>query len=143
MKEQDIKGKKRLGKLLKNCREGLELSQQQVADYLHIDRTTYTKYEGGRLPDIKVLIELAELYRVELTEFASCFTLSQRPKPVSAAFSSPNAALMEDEEYLPLTDDEKRLLTYYRNSIRKRTISEAAKVVMIEDASGLWADIDE
>lgn len=48
MKEQDIKGKKRLGKLLRNCREGLELSQQQVADYLHIDRTTYTKYEGGR-----------------------------------------------------------------------------------------------
>ena len=144
MKEQDIKGKKRLGKLLRNCREGLELSQQQVADYLHIDRTTYTKYEGGRLPDMKSLIELAELYRVELTVFASCFTVSQEPKPVSAAFSSPNGTtLKDDEDYLPLPDDEKRLLTYYRNCIRKRTINEYAKVVMIEDASGLWADIDE
>ena len=68
-------------------------------------------------------------------------TGAESPYPLHSAANG--TALKDDEDYLPLTDDEKRLLTYYRNCIRKRTINEYAKVVMIEDASGLWADIDE
>lgn len=130
--------KLRLSKLLRTCRVGLDLSQQQVADYLHIDRSTYAKYENGRMPDLKCLLDLAELYRVDVSAFASCFRARRKKPDIKPKLAAEVSTIQDDAEYLPMTDDEKRLLTYYRNSIRKKIINETAKLVMLEDAVGPW-----
>ena len=48
---------------LKDIREDLDITQQQVANYLHIKQNTYSQYENGHreLP-ISVLISLAKYY---------------------------------------------------------------------------------
>ncbi len=48
---------------LKDLREDSDLTQSEVADYLHIKQNTYSQYENGQrqLP-ISVLIQLAKYY---------------------------------------------------------------------------------
>ena len=54
---------------LKFLRESRQLSQRQVADALHIERSTYTSYETGRSePSLQNLKRLAALYQVS-TDF--------------------------------------------------------------------------
>lgn len=50
---------------LKDLREDSDLTQQTVADYLHIKQNTYSQYESGnrQLP-IDILVKLAEFYNV-------------------------------------------------------------------------------
>lgn len=56
-------------KNLLNCRKRCDLTQQQVADLLNINRTTYTKYETGvSEPSFEILRQLAILYDVEITK---------------------------------------------------------------------------
>jgi len=55
------------------------LTQQQLADYLQVDRSTYSYYESGRTKlSIEVMVKLANFYRVSYTEFLW-------PEPVEAA----------------------------------------------------------
>ena len=43
------------------------MTQQQLADYLHMDRSTYAYYELGRTkPTIEFIIDLSRLYNVSL-----------------------------------------------------------------------------
>ncbi len=54
-----------LGARLKTLRRQAHLTQQAVADRLQVDRTTYTKYETGRVsPDSQGLLKLAGLFGV-------------------------------------------------------------------------------
>ena len=56
-----------LGARLKDLRKQAHLTQQAVADRLRVDRTTYTKYENGRVcPDQQGLVALAELFGVSV-----------------------------------------------------------------------------
>ncbi len=51
---------------LRQCRNNCKLSQQQVADTLGINRSTYSYYELGRSqPDLETLVKLAQIFRVE------------------------------------------------------------------------------
>lgn len=50
--------------ILKSLREQHGLSQQEVADKLEIDRTTYVKYESGSSKPVRKLSELAALFGV-------------------------------------------------------------------------------
>lgn len=55
---------------LKILRNYNNFTQQQIADFLKVTRTTYTKYETGcSTPSIYVLKELADLYNCSLDEF--------------------------------------------------------------------------
>lgn len=48
---------------LKEIRQTRKLTQQQVADYLSVDRTTYTQYEmGKRMPSIETIKKLSRIY---------------------------------------------------------------------------------
>ena len=54
---------------LKYYRHECGLTQQQVADRLKIERSTYTYYETGKTkPDINTLIKLAKVYNISYTE---------------------------------------------------------------------------
>ena len=54
-----------VGKRLKELRKEQSMTQQDVADYLKIDRSNYSKYENGKLElNLSMLASLAELYKV-------------------------------------------------------------------------------
>jgi transcriptional regulator with XRE-family HTH domain len=50
---------------IKDLREDNDYTQQQIADYLHMNRNVYWRYETGiREIPVSAVIELAKLYRV-------------------------------------------------------------------------------
>ena len=64
---------------IRKLRKERGLTQQQVADHLQVDRSTYAYYESGRSKlSIDVIVKLAHFYKV------SYATLIGRPEPVSA-----------------------------------------------------------
>lgn len=55
---------------LKILRERAELTQQQIADMLHIDRSTYAYYETAKtMPDILTLFKLSKIFNVSVEQF--------------------------------------------------------------------------
>ena len=52
---------------IRNLREDNDKTQQEIADYLNIKQTTYSKYELGKINiPIEVFIKLAEYYDVSV-----------------------------------------------------------------------------
>lgn len=52
---------------IRNLREDHDKKQQELADYLHIKQTTYSKYELGKINiPIEVLIKLSDYYNVSV-----------------------------------------------------------------------------
>lgn len=50
---------------IRNLREDHDKTQQELAEYLHVKQTTYSKYELGKINiPIEVFIELADYYDV-------------------------------------------------------------------------------
>ena len=65
---------------LKDLREDRDLTQREIADYLHIKQNTYSQYENGQrqLP-ISCLIALARLYNTS-TDYILGLTDERRTK---------------------------------------------------------------
>lgn len=56
-----------LSKVLRRIRTSCGLSQREVAEALHMNRSTYTYYETAKvIPDIITLKKLAEIFSVPL-----------------------------------------------------------------------------
>lgn len=52
---------------IKNLRIENKMTQQEVADRIHVSRPTYTQYElGKKRPGLETLLEIAELYKISL-----------------------------------------------------------------------------
>lgn len=52
---------------IRNLREDNDKKQQELADYLNIKQTTYSKYELGKINiPIKAFIKLADYYNVSI-----------------------------------------------------------------------------
>jgi len=52
---------------IRNLREDFDLTQSQVGAHLHISQRSYAHYESGtREMPIEILIELADLYKVNI-----------------------------------------------------------------------------
>ena len=65
--------------IIRTLRKQRGLTQQQLADHLSIDRSTYAYYESGRSKfSIDIMVKLAHFYKV------SYATLIGRPEPVPA-----------------------------------------------------------
>ncbi len=116
-----------MGAILKIYRKSNRMTQQRVAEYLGIARSTYAKYETMRIPELDVIIKLSALYNTSLDDFLSPF-FTQEPSAVAAA-SSP----VSGRETQVITNAEKTLLEYYRGSIRKAEIMKAAEEIFNED----------
>ena len=59
--------KHQIGENLKLLRKSAHLTQQQVANALHISRVNYTRYETNAVnPDFDTLIALADFFDVTL-----------------------------------------------------------------------------
>jgi len=58
-----------IGENLRKLREGCGFSQKQVADAIHVDRSTYTNYELGKIcPPLNMIYRLAAAFRVDYTQ---------------------------------------------------------------------------
>ncbi len=66
---------------LRDLREDADLTQKDIADYLHIKQNTYSQYENGQrqLP-IAMLIALAEYYHTS-TDYILRLTDEKKPYP--------------------------------------------------------------
>ena len=64
---------------IKDLREDHDLTQAEVADYLHIRQNTYSQYETGQrqLP-LECLIALAKLYKTS-TDYILGLTEEKKP----------------------------------------------------------------
>lgn len=57
---------------LKFLRAQKKVSQQEVADYLHITRQAYNNYETGkREPDYETLLKLGEYFNISIDDLLS------------------------------------------------------------------------
>ena len=60
---------KKTGSLLRDLRKENNLTQEQLAEKLNVARRTVSRWETGyNLPDLDVLIELADFYNVDIRE---------------------------------------------------------------------------
>lgn len=91
------------------------MTQQQVAEKLGVDRSTYTYYETGKTNvDVKTLLKLADIFH------ASYMDLLDEHVKVSDSLKNTDA-------YQTLMDDEKNLIDMYRlleSSQRKKLVAE-------------------
>lgn len=118
-----------LGEVLRKYRTDHGYTQKKVADYLGIDRTTYTKYETVRKPELEVIMKLAAFYDVSVDSFLEEFFVEGTEGSKYAIASAP-----DKRELVSLTPEEKQLISFYRDSVRKAEIMEKAKNVWLEDA---------
>lgn len=120
----------KLGEIMKKYRLEHNYTQKKVADYLGIDRTTYTKYETVRKPEIDVIMKLAVLYDVSVDEFLKDFF--EAKENGAMPFRMAAEPKLNDKKEL-LTDDEKQLLDLYRESIRKKEILDKVRQIWADD----------
>lgn len=105
-----------LSQTLKKLRENSGYTQQQVANALSIERSTYTYYEIGKTtPDINTLIKLAKIFNVSYTEMLEneekevCNTLNDSCNDLYSYYDS------KDFNYVyELSKKEKTLISLYR-----------------------------
>lgn len=65
---------------LRDLREDMDLTQDQLVKILEMHKTTYTNYEQGkREPPFELVIKLAKLYNVSIDYIAG---LTDNPKPI-------------------------------------------------------------
>lgn len=64
---------------IKELREDNDLSQKEIAEYLHVKQNTYSQYENGQrqLP-VPCLIALAEFYKTS-TDYILGLTDDKKP----------------------------------------------------------------
>lgn len=63
----DIEMHKQVAKNMKSLRSVFGYTQAEIADELHISRSTYTLYELGRkFPNTDTLVDLASFYNIRL-----------------------------------------------------------------------------
>ena len=103
------------GENLRRCREACALSQQQVADALNINRTTYTKYETGDSdPALITLVRLAAIYNVSPMDLLPVIDEEEQQELADrAGADSPIYQLAKDERglvamYRAMTKEQKR-----------------------------------
>lgn len=60
---------KKIGTFLRELRKEKGLTQEQLAEILHVSGRTVSRWEtGANMPDLSVLIQIAEFYEVEVKE---------------------------------------------------------------------------
>ena len=87
------------------------LTQQQVADVLGLDRSTYAYYESGKTtPDIKSVNKLLKIFNI------SYYELMDETDPTTVSVSDPSVS-DNDEDKLHIFDlskSEKKPVIYFR-----------------------------
>jgi Zn-dependent peptidase ImmA (M78 family)/transcriptional regulator with XRE-family HTH domain len=90
--------KEEFGRRLKEARENVGLTQEQVAEALTLSRGAIAQLEGGlRFPNSLQLVHLAELYGREVGEFLQADFHAQREDALAALFRADTALAAEPD----------------------------------------------
>ena len=118
-------------KLLKTLRKENGLTQQQVADYLHLDRSSYAYYESGRTKiNIDILIRLAQFFRISLAMLVGEELPAQQLENGTPE-ENLEAVLVNDSvsRFSQLSRDEQYLVILYRSG------SPSQRLALLEKAN--------
>ena len=70
----------KIGTFLKELRKEKGVTQEQLAEKLNVSRRTVSRWEtGSNMPDLDLLMELADLYEVDLKEMLNGERKSENP----------------------------------------------------------------
>lgn len=106
---KNSKHKEKLAQRLKRLRNCNEFTQQQIAEVLNIDRSTYAYYELGKTePNGETTIKLAKLFNVSVSELLT----GEDDPPTSLEDSS--GQIFYYDLLNNLTAKEKKLIMNYR-----------------------------
>lgn len=106
---------------LRHWREACALSQQQVADALNIDRTSYTKYETGKAqPSLNMLVQIAAIFNI------SPLLLLPMDAPAEKSVRRLQDFVQSNSPIFQLSKDERGLIAKYRalSKEQKRLVHE-------------------
>jgi len=120
-------------KLLKTLRKENGLTQQQVADYLHLDRSSYAYYESGRTKiNIDILIRLAQFFQISLAMLVGEELPAQQLESGSPE-ENLEAVLVNDSvsRFSQLTREEQYLVILYRSGTPDQ------RLALLEQANAL------
>ena len=127
---------KEFGNLLKKYRKTHGYKQQELADLLGVERSTYSKYETKRFPEIDKILQLAAFYDISLdTLFEPFVDSGNNEVPKGLLISSPETDEIDNSVIDSLSADEKKLILYYRNSYRKDEIMKNAYDILCSDSA--------
>lgn len=104
-----------LGDILRYLRLGCGLTQQAMADALHINRATYSYYELGKTqPDYLQLVKIAQVFGMD---FETLFRALADPECICSrevSVRAPKKVFLRPETLGQLSSDEKSLIALYR-----------------------------
>lgn len=119
-----------LGDRLRAIRKEHGLTQQNIADVLGVDRTTYTVYEGGSItPSPATLVKLSQIYNVTVGYLIG--VEENHPELRKIPEEKQREKLLSSDPISLLKNEEKELLLYFR------VISDEEKHKIIDEMKAL------
>ena len=119
-----------LGDRLRAIRKEHGLTQQNIADVLGVDRTTYTVYEGGSItPSPATLVKLSQIYNVTVGYLIG--VEENHPELRKIPEEKQREKLLSSDPISLLKREEKELLLYFR------VLSDAEKHKIIDEMKAL------
>lgn len=123
-----------LSERLKKIRTEHKLTQQNIADVLGIDRTTYTFYERGTTkPSAETLTKIASIYNVTVGYLLGV-EKNHPERRIKPADTDPTVPLSASDPISLLPKDERVLLVCYR------VLSNQGKELAVEQLKNLTAE---
>ena len=119
-----------LGDRLRAIRKEHGLTQQNIADVLGVDRTTYTVYEGGSItPSPATLVKLSQIYNVTVGYLIG--VEENHPELRKIPEEKQMEKLLSSDPMSLLKKEEKELLLYFRviSDEEKRKIIDEMKTL--------------
>lgn len=114
---------------LKRLREAHHMTQEQVSKLLHIERSTYTYYETGRMPSVETMIKLSRIYNITLDEMVFAV-----PTDGSSALHLASAEGEEEVAIMYVAPDERRIVYLYRLCEDKQKATESLRQIGLENS---------
>ena len=119
-----------LGDRLRAIRKEHGLTQQNIADVLGVDRTTYTVYEGGSItPSPATLVKLSQIYNVTVGYLIGVEENHSELRKIPD--EKQEKKLLSSDPISLLKKEEKELLLYFR------VLSDAEKHKIIDEMKAL------
>lgn len=98
---------------LKELRKNSALTQQEIAEVIGVDRSSYSYYENGKAsPSLQVLIKIAKVFNVTLDYII--FGDDSKTVQPTTTLSDNYSAYTKVDGFVNLSDNEKNLIMYSR-----------------------------